>query len=1173
MRLKKIKINGFKSFLEPTVIDLNTNMAAIVGPNGCGKSNVIEALTWVLGETSAKQLRGGMMDDVIFNGNELKNPIGRASVELILANSQNFLSDKYASFSEISVRRELDRNSASNYLINGVRCRRKDVADLFLGTGLGSRQQYSIIGQGTVSQIVESKPDDLRLFIEEAAGVSRYKERKRETLNKIRNVNDNLDRLKDIKLEVEKQLKRLDRQAKGAESYKNLKTEEKQIKGLVSGCMWSQYDTSRSAMLKKKHICETSLNEKEGLLKKLEAESDIIRLKLSETSESINRIKEDSYKSDAMVSQLRNQYQINQQSHAKLKNQLLDKTISLNSLEQEITNEQVELKNFRSMANDEERDYEINNLQFKKNKEYLINLSEQVADSFNAIRQIDGEKSNLTQLKKTTVLEIEFAEQIKLEKTNEIEALLKLIKDNDIKKFESDSVLLEERINKINLERERLHNERKERRYRIENLHELVSKNSKELQKKQKILEQEKGKLSSLKAIRTQALGENDAQVLNWIKNNKFEGKKKLLESIQIKSGWETAFEKSFSLPLNTFILRKEDLEFLQIDETNLPVDIHVLFEDLDCTYSEDESDSTRSLNNKIENASRSVRELCSHIKFFETDLEARRAAKNLAIGELAVSKSGLVFGKNWCKFPSSTVLKPSLIVQNSNIEKIRIDINTVQNALNELESQRVDIDQDLDESFQIEMNLNNKISEIESKLLIEKELSIKTMTKKIELERESSVAKEKCSRIESELKQLDGNIKRLFGKVKVSDDKLKLLQENQEKTIAQNEKLVIEQGELNKEIETSTNVLEKKKNQIDKLNLSINSLNSSISLKSERMEEFFMEKNRIENELNSLPELTEEEPFEIKEQIILREALNKELSKRNVVQGELELQQKSLGSKKKKLVNEIDLIRNDLVTLQVEISALQTKQEGLAQTDEFEPDLLNDKGALEALNVDELKTRLDEIAKKVERLGPINLAAIDEFDELESRRLKLDIEINDLSEALATLSSAMRKIEQETKTRFTDMYERINNDLKGTFVELFGGGSARLELTSDDMLESGVAIVARPPGKKNASIHQLSGGEKALTALALIFTIFKLKPAPFCLLDEVDAPLDDSNTLRFSNMLKKMSTYVQFLYVTHNKITMEAAEQLLGVTMEEAGVSRLVDVNIVDAIKLAELA
>ena len=413
----------------------------------------------------------------------------------------------------------------------------------------------------------------------------------------------------------------------------------------------------------------------------------------------------------------------------------------------------------------------------------------------------------------------------------------------------------------------------------------------------------------------------------------------------------------------------------------------------------------------------------------------------------------------------------------------------------------------------------------------------------------------------------------RFRDKSKLSDEKLKSLQVNEQTVIEQNKTLVHEQGELNKKIESLTDLLEKKKNQIDKLNISINSLTNSIGLKNKRMDEFAIEKNKIESELNLLPELSEEEPSEIKEQIILRETLSRELSNKNAALNDTEVMQKKINTRKKELLAKIELVKNELVTLQVEIAALQTKQENLAQTDEFDPALLNDKAALESVNIDDLNMRLNQISKKIERLGPINLAAIDEFDELESRRLKLDDEINDLSGALSTLSSAMRKIEQETKTRFSDMYSDINRDLKGTFVELFGGGNARLELTSDDMLEAGVAIVARPPGKRNTSIHQLSGGEKALTALALIFTIFKLKPSPFCLLDEVDAPLDDNNTLRFSTMLKKMSSYVQFMYVTHNKITMEAAEQLLGVTMEEAGISRLVDVNIVDAIKLANSA
>ncbi|MEC8561196.1 MAG: chromosome segregation protein SMC [Pseudomonadota bacterium] len=1173
MRLKKIKINGFKSFLEPTAIDLNTNMAAIVGPNGCGKSNVIEALTWVLGETSAKQLRGGMMDDVIFNGNDSKNPIGRASVELILENTKNLFINKYASFSEISVKRELDRNAASNYSINGVRCRRRDVADLFLGTGLGSKQQYSIIGQGTVSQIVESKPDDLRLFIEEAAGVSRYKERKRETLNKIKNVNDNLERLKDIKFEVEKQLKRLDRQAKGAESYKKLKAEEARIKALLSGCMWNEYDNTRSAMLKKKHVSETSLTEEKDSLKQLETEFDLNNLRLNETLESINQLKEESYKSDAVVSQLRSQYEMNQQSHVKLKNQLLEKTSSLNSLEQEIANERVELKEFKLMIEDADRNYEIEYQQFKKDKEKLGSVSEKVTESFNAIRQIDGEKSALTQEKETTSLEIEFAAQIKVQKTSEIETLSKLIKDNSANKYESDSILLEEKISKINLDREKLLNQLKECRSEIKKTRDLLSLISTDIHEKQKVLEQEKGKLSSLKAIQAQALGENDSQVSDWIKNNKFENKEKLLESIKITRGWEIAFEKSFSLPLNTFLVKEEEFEFSQIDVTDIPVDVHILIQDSANIDSKVQLDSANSLNHIIEKASDSVRDLSNHIEFFETNLEAYQASKNLSYGQVAVSKLGLVFGKNWFKLPASTVNNPSLILQNTNIEKLKREIEELSGVLAKLEARRADIDLELTKLFQAETKLNDQISEIESNLLKEKELYIKTRTKITELERESNLAKEKFSQIENEMIQLNENMNRFRDKSKLCDEKLKSLQVNEQTAIDRNKMLVREQGDLNKKIESLTDLLEKKKNQIDKINISINSLNNSISLKNKRMDEFAIEKNKIEGELNRLPKFSEEEPSEIKDQIILRETLSQELSKKSAELNDIEIIQKKINARKKELLAKIDLIKNDLVTLQVEIAALQTKQENLAQTEEFDPGLLNDKAALESVNIDDLNDQLSRISKKVERLGPINLAAIDEFDELESRRLKLDKEISDLSAALSTLGSAMRKIEQETKTRFSTMYGDINRDLKGTFVELFGGGNARLELTSDDMLEAGVSIVARPPGKRNTSIHQLSGGEKALTALALIFTIFKLKPSPFCLLDEVDAPLDDNNTLRFSTMLKKMSSYVQFVYVTHNKITMEAAEQLLGVTMEEAGVSRLVDVNIVDAIKLAEPA
>ncbi|MEC8148100.1 MAG: AAA family ATPase, partial [Pseudomonadota bacterium] len=375
MRLKKIKINGFKSFLETATIDLKTNMVAIVGPNGCGKSNVIEALTWVLGETSAKQLRGGQMDDVIFNGNTTKNPIGRASVELILENAEGILGDKYSGFNEISIRRELDRNSASNYSINGVRCRRRDVADLFLGTGLGSKQQYSIIGQGMVTQLVESKPDDLRLFIEEAAGVSRYKERKRETLNKIKSVNENLGRIQDIKSEVEKQLKKLDRQAKGAESYKKLKLEEGRLKSLLNCLIWNQYDKNRSVLMKKKHVCEKEVNEQQSQLIKSETESDLVSEKIAEITESLNKTKEEFYKSDAVIAQLRNQYMANKKEHSKLLGELAEKENSEKLLKNEMNIQKKKINELELIISDAVLSYQAKHQTLRKKKEELSVLS------------------------------------------------------------------------------------------------------------------------------------------------------------------------------------------------------------------------------------------------------------------------------------------------------------------------------------------------------------------------------------------------------------------------------------------------------------------------------------------------------------------------------------------------------------------------------------------------------------------------------------------------------------------------------------------------------------------------------------------------------------------------------------------------------------------------------
>ena len=1173
MRLKKIKINGFKSFLETATIDLKTNMVAIVGPNGCGKSNVIEALTWVLGETSAKQLRGGQMDDVIFNGNTTKNPIGRASVELILENAEGILGDKYSGFNEISIRRELDRNSASNYSINGVRCRRRDVADLFLGTGLGSKQQYSIIGQGMVTQLVESKPDDLRLFIEEAAGVSRYKERKRETLNKIKSVNENLGRIQDIKSEVEKQLKKLDRQAKGAESYKKLKLEEGRLKSLLSCLIWNQYDKNRSVLMKKKHVCEKEVNEQQSQLIKSETESDLVSEKIAVITESLNKTKEEFYKSDAVIAQLRNQYMANKKEHSKLLGELAEKENSEKLLKNEMNIQKKKINELELIISDAVLSYQAKHQTLRKKKEELSVLSNKVTQSFNIIRKIEAEKNSLVHSKEASFLEINFMTQLRAKKLEELKSLEKIVSESPEHSLELESNQIESRLEKIKKEREDAQRKMATCRADIEATRGLISKTDAVLFKLQKKNQEDKGKLSSLKAIQSQALGENDDRVNDWLKSNNFLGNKKLLGEIRVHNGWERAFEKSFSLPLNTLCIKSKDFNLMKIDLDSLPIDLYVLFDDIPCEQNEDAHGVDQRLEQKIDKASDSVKNLSRYVKVVDSNEEALKVRTNLKQQQIVVSKAGVVFGKNWCKLPASSAHLPGLIVQNSNIKKLTEDIDNTRHEVDQLEKERDSLQTKHSDAFRTESVLNKEIAIIESKLLEFKELQIRVQTRKADLEKEIAAAKIKRDEVAIELNELEEKLSKLKEQSTKFENQLEQLLSEEKNNIESNESLTQQQILLNREIETLNQQLENKKNTKDEQNIQVNSLRNSLEMKTKRSNEYVLEKNKIKEAIEFLPKFSEEEPDDIKEEILLRDEFSREVANLDVKLKELEQSKIILNNKKRDCSIKLDTLKNNQISLQSEISSLQGKQEALVETQEFDPKIFEDKASIADLTVEKLEEESAQVVRKIERLGPINLAAIDEFEELDSRQIKLESEIGDLTGALSTLTEAMRKIEQETKSRFSDMYEKINQNLKVTFVELFGGGNARLEMTSDNLLETGVTIIARPPGKRNTTINQLSGGEKALTALALIFTIFKLKPAPFCLLDEVDAPLDDSNALRFATMLKKMSTYVQFLYVTHNKITMEAADQLLGVTMEEAGISRLVNVNIIEAIKMAKQA
>ena len=731
MQLKHIKLSGFKSFVDPTKISFPTNMVGVVGPNGCGKSNVIDAVRWVLGELSAKNLRGESMVDVIFNGSEKRKASGQCSIELLFDNSSAKIGGEYASFNEVSIKRVMTRDAQSDYYINNTKCRRKDVQDIFLGTGLGP-SSYAIIEQGMVSKLVSAKPDELRTHIEEAAGVSKYRERRKETESRIKRTKENLSRVKDIRDEIARLIKRLENQAKAAEKYNLLKQDKAKL----------ELDKAVLFSIEAK-------NSRDDLQKKLDAHNRDLKIKNTERDTIQSQIDQYRTENDSVLGE----YEIAQ-------------------------------KNFYAVG-----------AEIAKREANLQNINKSESET----------KYNLQKAKQN------------YEKAKETEKNFDELSPSEKAMHILDNIILT--LEKFGIDKDNI---------------------------------------------------QNKAQEL----------KKLLVDILNIA----TAQSKSLT---GEYLSRQNELEG-QIEEAE-------------------------KLKNSIE-------------------LEMKE-----------------------------------FVEKSSDAESVLIKLRQRQSKFNE----------DLRE-------LENKksISDLDSRAISEKITNVRVELKTYEINLENS----------------------------------------------------------NKKIQEA--------------GIDINSIDYSI----------------------------------------------------------------------------------------------------YANT-----------------TFEEIEDKLTNVESKIIRLGAINLAAPEEIAEESKRKEELDEQYDDLTDALDKLTGAIKKIDNETKTIFKDSFDAVNTRLKEMFPKLFGGGVAELTLTDDDPLNAGVILMARPPGKKNSSISQLSGGEKALTALALVFAIFELNPAPFCLLDEVDAPLDDLNTLRFINMVEEMSKSVQFIFITHNKVSMERSDYLMGVTMQEAGVSRMVSVDVNQALKLAE--
>ena len=808
MRLKNISLSGFKSFVDPTKIPFPSSMSGVVGPNGCGKSNIIDAVRWVMGEISAKNLRGESMADVIFSGSSSRAPSSRASVELLFDNSLGKLGGEYSSYSEISVRRVLEIDGRSIYYLNGSECRRKDITDIFLGTGLGPRS-YAVIEQEMATKLISSKPEELRMYIEEVAGISVYRERKKETESRIKKTKENLSRVKDLKDEIERQLLKLKRQVKSAERYKSLKEEEKNKKGLLKALSWQKRKEKISKINLTIKESESNLEKERTLKISLGAEIDKSKVNQSEIQQKIDKVQQDYYSSGA-----------------------------------DLTNSEQELALLK-----------------EKKKDLLL------------------EKDQI---------------------------------EENLKSFFVEKESLVEQQSKLEIE-------------------------------------------LSHKEPELQALDESFAQL-------------------------EGAMSPDFLV------------EKLYLDVSNLTISLEEVVSDY---------------------ASKNVTDI-SVIHNFSIEIKKK----------LEKLKESLKHQSQYQeeKFKAQKI---ELLALSSEITSFKVSIAEIKSKLGVLEKTKSDSE-------------TNRTS-IENKLI----------------------------NLEAPIQKIEAEIKPL----------------------------------LDSRIDVEGNL------------------------------------SNLREEFNNLNELIRNNERKIHQTDLSLENFNGEIQKSKL--------------ERQGLISESAIFEEQLKNDNYEIQSL---------LDSLRDDLTED------MLIDEIS----RIESSIERIGPINLAAAEEYKLEEERNSEIDVQLIELNSALETLQSAIKKIDLESRTKFKDTLDKLNIKLAELFPKLFGGGFAKLELTESDLLESGVLFKAMPPGKKNVNVSQLSGGEKALSSIALVFSFFSLNPAPFCILDEIDAPLDDFNTSRFINMVEEMSEKVQFIFVTHNKISMEKSKHLMGVTMQEPGVSRLVSVDVDEALKMA---
>jgi chromosome segregation protein len=1202
MKLEKIKLSGFKSFVDPTSIPVSGNLTAIVGPNGCGKSNIIDAVRWVMGESSAKHLRGGHMADVIFNGSSSRQPVGTATVELIFDNSEGKAGGEFAKFASIAIKRQVSRDGQSNFFLNGSRCRRKDITDLFLGTGLGARS-YAIIEQGTISRMVEAKPEDLRGHIEEAAGISKYKERRQETETRMRNTQENLERLGDVRDEVEKQLKNLQRQAQKAEKYTELKRDERQFKLQLLAMRWQSFEQARLRLEERVQATATEHNRLFVRVREIDAQLDDLRAKHKTSQQSLNAVQGEFYQAGAEISRLEQAIRHNERSREETMREIERLQQQQEQAGDELLDEQAELENIRQSLAETQRSLTAARQQEQQLLHSQQCLQQQRADwrqHWENYRSQAARLQEQAEVQRSTASQLENHSrqlQIRMERLqSERDAL-----DDDA--AQSELEVLQQSLAELEAERGELHDQVQalqtavaEQRQQAKQWHERLHQQRSEAQHL-------KGQVTSLELLQQHAMGKDKQQLNRWLAQVGLQDKSRLAEFLDVANGWENAVETVLGGYLEALCLDSAeglldalqtlDNEALGVFETaptpaspsaaakvgaNSFAPKHYGPNEFDPTLAQPTLKPTISpsapapLLDKV-SSQWDLRALLGNIYCADNLAAAWQHRGRLQVQESIVTPDGAWIGPGWLKIVHAADSKSGVLQREKQLRELRQLQTQLLHDIAESERQLENAESALKDAEYRREALQQQDKRLANELAAQQAARSAQMARWEQQRRRLEQIRDELDDIQEQLAEHAEQIEHAL-----------LLKEQAEqgKERLDGQRSQLEQSDRDLQArQTETDAaLNAARQQVHSLQAQIESLQAADAMAQKQLQRIASQHQNAEQRIVGLRDKLEEAQEPLAEE---KQNLEEWLGKKQELERALKTarrEQEQMDADLAGLAEEHQRVQRDLQSCKDALDAMRFEQQENVVRQQTLAEQLQELHADAAQIVAELpddadeqawKVKVEQLSEQLERLGTVNLTAIEEHQAQAARMDFLNEQHLDLTRSLETLNQAIAKIDKESRQRFKETFDKINAGLQQKFPKLFGGGQAYLELSGPDTPESGVNIIARPPGKRNSSIHLLSGGEKALTAVALVFSIFELNPAPFCLLDEVDAPLDDANVGRFSKMVEEMSEAVQFLFISHNKATMEIAKQLAGVTMKEPGVSRMVAVDIEEAVNLAE--